>query len=171
MNKIFIHSFIHSFKLQGTTGGVDAGPFLFLRHPVRVSRHCSTHVSPVPFSTLLAFSDLPLYLARMSGEAMYCKLPRVPSGKWQPVAKVAEGDQIHLVPIISKVGGDASRGFHRVVAPIIIIIIIIDIFGCLNGKNYCKDHCMGEIMTRKGNVIKVKQFRSSGGKSMSSACS
>ena len=105
---------------------------------------------------------------------MYCKLPRVPSGKWQPVAKVAEGDQIHLVPIISKVGGDASRGFHRVVAPIIIIIIIIiiiDIFGCLNGKNYCKDHCMGEIMTRKGNVIKVKQFRSSGGKSMSSACS
>ena len=42
-----------------------------------------------------------------------------------------------------------------------------------NSKNYCKDHCswVGDNMTGKGNVIKVKQFRSSGGTSMSSACS
>jgi len=44
--------------------------------------------------------------------------------------------------------------------------------GLNSKKNYCKDRCSGgEIMTRKGNVIKVKQFRSSGGTSMSSACS
>jgi len=45
----------------------------------------------------------------------HCKLPTVPSQKWQPVAKVG-GDQIHSVPMIFNVGGDASHGSHGVVA-------------------------------------------------------
>jgi len=44
------------------------------------------------------------------------KLPIVPSQKIKPFAKVG-GDQIHLATTISKVGGDASHGTPRVIAP------------------------------------------------------
>jgi len=47
----------------------------------------------------------------------------LPSEKRQSVAKV-RGDQIYFVPAISKVGGDASHGSHRVVAPMTTIRII-----------------------------------------------
>ena len=43
-----------------------------------------------------------------------CKLPQWE--KLQPVAKVG-WEQIHLVPVISEVGGDASHGFGRLVVP------------------------------------------------------
>jgi len=36
--------------------------------------------------------------------------------KWQSVAEVG-GDQIHLVPKFSDVGGDAFLGSHSMVAP------------------------------------------------------
>ena len=39
----------------------------------------------------------------------HCKLPTVPSQKWQPVAKVG-GDQIHSVPMIFNVGGARPTG-------------------------------------------------------------
>jgi len=66
--------------------------------------------SPIPFPTLLFFSSK----IKQGRPGKHCKLLKVPSEKLQPVAKVG-GDQIHLVPVIFKVGGDASNGSHRVV--------------------------------------------------------
>ena len=37
------------------------------------------------------------------------QIPTAPIEKWQPVAKIGR-DEIHSVPMISKVGGDASHG-------------------------------------------------------------
>ena len=51
--------------------------------------------------------------------SIHCKLPAVYSENWQPVAKVG-GNQIHSVPMISEVGGDASYGSHRAVAPMAV---------------------------------------------------
>ena len=85
-------------------------PFPFPPPFLHVSRCCPSYVSPILFPTPL-YPDLLLSLARRS----VC-FPRCPAKKWQPVAKVG-GDQIHSVPVISKVGGDASHGSRRVVAP------------------------------------------------------
>ena len=90
--------------------------FLFLLRPFPVSRYCSVPVSPIPFPILVSFF-LPSNSGSKSGEN--CKLPTVPSEKWQPVAKVG-GNKIHSVPVISRVGGDASHGSHSAVVPTIL---------------------------------------------------
>ena len=69
---------------------------------------CFAH--SLPYSSFF----LPLNLAKRSVKAL--SFPHCPEEKRQPVAKVG-WDQIHSVPIISKVGGDASHGSHRLVAP------------------------------------------------------
>ena len=66
-----------------------------------------------PFPSLLFFLS-PFKFSQEVCEST--KLPTLSRGKRQPVAKVG-WDQIHSVPIISKVGGDASHGSHRLVAP------------------------------------------------------
>jgi len=54
---------------------------------------------------------------------------------------------------------------------LVLIIIIGTFYSGLNSKNYCKDHCSeGAIMTRKGNIIKDKQFRFRGYCRGCSAC-
>ena len=70
--------------------------FLFLLRPFPVSRYC--FVSSIPFPTLLSFSPLNHIAQRK---------------KLKPDTKVG-GDQMQLVPMISKVGRDAS---HKAVAP------------------------------------------------------
>ena len=67
----------------------------------------------LPYSAFL----LPLNLLRRSGEP--CKLPVLRSEIMTAFAKVGR-DQIHLVHMIYKVGGDASHGSHRLVAPMLI---------------------------------------------------
>ena len=64
-----------------------------------------------PFPSLYSSFLLPLNSA--SAQCTATKL--------QPVAKVG-GGRIHSVPMISKVGGDASHGFHGAVAPMTEII-------------------------------------------------
>ena len=76
-----------------------------------ISRYCSTHVSLIPFPTLLSFSP------RRSGKH---RKRHTTQQNWQPVTKVG-GDQIHLVPMICGVGGDTSDGSHRVVAPMSLV--------------------------------------------------
>ena len=46
----------------------------------------------------------------------YVTLPTLPSEKNDIQLQKLDGDQIHSVPTISKVGGDASHGSRRVVA-------------------------------------------------------
>jgi len=85
-------------KLEGTSRGVHADPLAFpppslprlplFRHP------CFTH--SLPYSSFLLHLN--------------CKLPTVPSEKWQPATKLG-CDRIHLVPTICSVVEDAS---HRV---------------------------------------------------------
>ena len=70
--------------------------FLFLLRPFPVSRYC--FVSSIPFPTFLSFSPLNHIAQRK---------------KLKPDTKVG-GDQMQLVPMISKVGRDAS---HKAVAP------------------------------------------------------
>ena len=70
--------------------------FFFLLRPFPVSRYC--FVSSTPFPTLLSFSPLNHIAQRK---------------KLKPDTKVG-GDQMQLVPMISKVGRDAS---HEAVAP------------------------------------------------------
>ena len=61
----------------------------------------------------------PLNSARRSeGEVRY-KLTKVPSEKCRPVSKVGGIRIMHLVPTISKTGGDASHLSQRVAAPMI----------------------------------------------------
>ena len=70
-----------------------------------------------PFHSPLSLS--PLNSARRSeGEVRY-KLTKVPSEKCQPVSKVGGIRVMHLVPTISKTGGDASHWSERVAAPMI----------------------------------------------------
>ena len=105
----------HSGKVGGTSRGVDTDPLSFpppslprlplLLHP------CFPH--SLPYSAFL----LPLNLVRRSGEP--CKLPVVRSEIMTAFAKVGR-DQIHLVHMIYKVGGDASHGSHRLIAPMLI---------------------------------------------------
>jgi len=71
-------------------------PFLFLLCRFRVSV-----IAPPMFPFLLVFPPPPLHLARRSGEAP--QVSHIAQRKWKPVAEVG-GDQIHLVPMIAKVG-------------------------------------------------------------------
>jgi len=68
-----------------------------------------------------------------------------------------------------------ARELPSIIVIIIIIIIIIHrhfLSGLCSKKTIARTTVLEEeIMTRKEKVIKVKQFRSSGGTSMSSACS
>jgi len=67
-----------------------------------------------------------------------------------------------------------ARELPSIIVIVIIIIIIHRHFlsGLSSKKTIARTTVLEEeIMTRKGNVIKVKQFRSSGGTSMSSAFS
>jgi len=65
----------------------------------RISRFCPSPVSPIYFPTFL--SDSPLIFSCHNAQRKITK----------NVAKVG-GDQIHLAPIMSKVGGDTSHGWH-----------------------------------------------------------
>ena len=100
-------------KLEGTSRAVYADPLPF--HPQSLPRlsliviACFS-VSPITFPTLLSFSP------RLNFTKEVCFPQHLTTTKWQPVAK-AGGDQIQLVLMISKVGGDASHGSHRMVAP------------------------------------------------------
>jgi len=84
-------------QLRNSTLGNRVWATFYLFYPFTVSRYCPTPVSPIYFPTFLSVS--PLNLASYSAERKITKI----------VAKVG-GDQIHLVPIISKVGGDAAPG-------------------------------------------------------------
>jgi len=64
-----------------------------------------------PFPSLLFFPSPSL--AKRSGESFHTAQRK----KRQPAATVA-GDQMHSVPVISEVGGEASHGSNRVVATI-----------------------------------------------------
>lgn len=90
-------------------------PFLFLLRSVLVSR---STFHPCTFPSMLLFlSDcLPLNSARRSEDRKsiaYVSFPQCPAKKDSHVAKFGE-DQIHFVPIISKVGRD--HGSHGVIA-------------------------------------------------------
>ena len=104
-------------KLGGTSRGADADPPPFpppsLPRLPLLLHQCFTH--PIRHFSLL----LPLNFARRSGEALLAS-HGANRKKRQPSVEVG-GDQIHLVTVISKVGGDASHGSHRAVAPMVIV--------------------------------------------------
>jgi len=54
------------------------------------------------------------------------KLYTLPSKKNDNQLQKLDGDQIHLVPVISKVGGDASHGPVRVDVPMSIFVFSPD---------------------------------------------
>ena len=102
----------HSWKVGGdlTSGGIPT-PFLFRLPPFP----CYSVVAPpvFPFHSLLFSLTRPLNPVGRSGDVL--KAPTVPSKMTVSCKSWRGGDQIHLVPKISKVGGDASHGYHRVV--------------------------------------------------------
>ena len=73
------HERNHGEKLYGISRGVDVDPLPFpiLSTPFPVSRCCSTHVSPISFSTLLFFSTQISKEVRGSG----VNFPRCPVGR------------------------------------------------------------------------------------------
>ena len=99
-------------KLEGTLGrGGIPTPFLFRLPPFPCY---SVVAAPVfPFHSLLFSLTRPLNPVGRSGDVL--KAPTVPSKITVSCKSWRGGDQIHLVPKISKVGGDASHGYHRVV--------------------------------------------------------
>ena len=96
-------------KLEGTSSEEDVNSFLFLLGPFPVSRYCATNVLPIPFPT-------PLYSPRKFSKRVWFASHIAQRKKRKPVAKIGV-DQIRMVPVISKVGGDASHGYHGVIAP------------------------------------------------------
>jgi len=80
---------------EGTSSGVDADPLPFLPLFLFVSLgpYCSTHVSPIPFL------PSPRKFSYRSGESTV----RLSQCTAKNDTKVG-GDQIHLVPMISKAG-------------------------------------------------------------------
>jgi len=73
-------------------------PFkIFAPNPFAVSRYCPTPASPIHFPILLSAS-----LLNSSSHGARRKITKI-------VAKIG-GNQIRLVPVMSRVGGDASHG-------------------------------------------------------------
>jgi len=66
--------------------------------------------SPIPFPTLLSFSRYIL----QGGLRSTVSFPHWPAKNDTQLQKLIGRDQIHLVPVISKVAGDASHGSYRV---------------------------------------------------------
>jgi len=82
--------------------------FLFLIPSL--PRYCSTHVSPI--LSILSFPSL------LEVSKVWEALQASHSAQRKPAAEVG-GDQIHLVPVISKVGEDVSHGSQRAAAPML----------------------------------------------------
>jgi len=92
-------------KLERTSRGVDANPFLFFTRPFPVSRCCCTHVSPNPFPILLSFSH---YI--QPGAQKHCKLPKVTSEKKTASCKKLEATKYTWSLLSPKL--DGTRPTH-----------------------------------------------------------
>ena len=99
-------------KLEGTSRRVVVDPLPFLPLFVSFSRYCSTHVSHIPFPILFFLSPLKFSQEIWGSSASF---PQCSAKNGSQLKKVRD-DQIHPVPMISKVGRDASHRSRRVVA-------------------------------------------------------